>query len=81
MGLQKWVAANISVIGFCQSVEDAVRATVLTLLRGVVFVVPAFTLLPRLGLWWGVWASIPVSEAATLLVIIVMAMCKCLRVR
>lgn len=81
MGLQKWVAANISVIGFCQSVEDAVRATVLTLLRGVVFVVPAFMLLPRLGLWWGVWASIPVSEAATLLVIIVMAMCKCLRVR
>lgn len=65
--------ANISVIGFCQSVEDALHTTVLTLLRGIVLLVPAFMLLPRLGHWWGVWASIPGSEAATLLIIIVMA--------
>lgn len=73
--------ANISVIGFCQSVEDAMRATALTLLRGVILLVPAFMLLPRLGQWWGVWASIPVSEAATLLVIIVMAIGKCFKIK
>ncbi|MDE5555247.1 MAG: hypothetical protein K2J10_08715 [Muribaculaceae bacterium] len=74
-------AANISVIGFCQSVEDAVRATVLTLLRGVVFVVPAFMILPSFGQWWGAWAAISVSEAATLMVIVAMAMCKCFKIR
>ncbi len=74
-------AANISVIGFCQSVENALFATMLTLLRGVVLLVPAFMLLPRLGQWWCLWAAIPVSEASTLIVIIVMAMCKCFRVK
>ena len=66
-------AANIAVIGYCQSVEDAWRATLLTLLRGVILVVPAFLLLPQTGYWWGIWAAIPASEAMTLIVIIVMA--------
>ncbi|MDE5568505.1 MAG: MATE family efflux transporter [Muribaculaceae bacterium] len=69
-------AANIAVIGYCQSVEDAWRATLLTLLRGVIFVVPAFLLLPLTGLWWSIWAAIPVSEAMTLIVIGFMAVFK-----
>ena len=74
-------AANISVIGFCQSVENAVQATILTLLRGVVVIVPAFLLLPTLGYWWGVWAAIPVSEALTLVVIMIMGACNCFKLR
>ena len=74
-------AANIAVIGFCQSVEDAGRATLLTLLRGVIFVVPAFLLLPLTGYWWGIWAAIPASEVLTLTVIGLMAVFKGFRTK
>lgn len=60
---------NIVAIGYCQSVELAVRSTLYTLMRGVVFLIPAFILLPR---WLGVdglWLAIPAAEALTLGVI------------
>ena len=64
-------AVNISFIGYYQSVEDAVRAAVYTLLRGVVFLVPLFFVMPALFPGWGLWGAIPASEALTLLVIVV----------
>ncbi|MBD5216553.1 MAG: MATE family efflux transporter [Bacteroidales bacterium] len=63
-------ALNIAFIGFYQSIEKSLAALVLTLLRGVVILVPLFLLLPRLFPQWGMWAAIPASEAITLLIIL-----------
>lgn len=62
---------NIVFIGYYQSVERAVRSTVYTLLRGVVFLIPAFVLLPRVLGTDGLWLAIPAAELLTLGVILV----------
>ena len=62
-------ALNIACIGYYQSVKKAVLALVLTLLRGVVFLVPLFFVLSAIFPTRGMWAAIPVSEALTLAVI------------
>lgn len=64
-------AVNIAFIGYYQSIEKAAVSTVYTLLRGVVFLVPCFVLLPR---WFGVpglWYAIPAAECCTCCVIAV----------
>lgn len=64
---------NVVVMGYLQSIERSRAATGLTLLRGVVFLLPAFTLLPRwLGIN-GIWLAVPAAEAATTLLILVFA--------
>ena len=62
-------AINITGIGYYQSIEQAVRPLIFTLLRGVIFMVPAFLLLPDLTGVSGLWLAIPAAELATLLVI------------
>ena len=62
---------NVVMIGYAQSLEKAKRATLYTLLRGFVFVVPAFMLLPEMLGTKGLWLAVPVSEALTLGVIII----------
>ena len=64
---------NVVMIGYAQSLEKAKRATLYTLLRGFVFVVPAFMLLPGMFGDRGLWLAVPVSEALTLGVIIIAA--------
>lgn len=62
-------ALNIAFIGYYQSIEKATASTVYTLLRGVLFLVPCFILLPR---WLGVpglWLAIPAAELCTCIVI------------
>lgn len=57
---------NLTIIGYYQSTENSMLATVLALLRGAVFLIPLFLLLP---LWLGargIWIAMPVSEAITL---------------
>lgn len=61
---------NISFIGYYQSIEKAFKAMLFTLMRGVIFLVPMFLIMPALFPGWGIWAAIPASEAATLLIII-----------
>lgn len=63
-------AINIAFIGYYQSIESAGRATLFTLMRGIVVLVPMFLLLPAINPSWGVWAAIPASEALTLLAIL-----------
>lgn len=56
---------NLTVIGYYQSVENVMAALVFALLRGAVFLIPAFIFLPR---WFGVggiWVALAVSEALT----------------
>ncbi len=56
---------NIVMIGYYQSVEKAVRSTVYTLLRGIIFLVPAFIALPDLAGVDGLWLAIPAAEVLT----------------
>ncbi len=62
-------ALNITFIGYYQSCERSTRSIVYMLLRGLVFVVPGFVLLPRLIGVEGLWLAIPLSETLTLMVI------------
>lgn len=63
-------AINITFIGYYQSCEKAARSIVYMLLRGVIFMVPGFLLLPSLIGNDGLWLAIPVSEALTAIIIV-----------
>lgn len=63
-------ALNIAIIGYYQSIELNGRATLYMLLRGLVFLVPAFILMPQLIFPQGMWLAVPVSECLTLGVIL-----------
>ena len=63
-------AVNITFIGYYQSIEAAGKSIIYTFLRGIVFLVPAFLILPE---FWGIdgaWLAIPVAELLTLTVIL-----------
>ena len=56
---------NIVMIGYYQSIEKALRSTVYTLLRGIIFLIPSFILLPRILGFDGLWLAIPAAEILT----------------
>lgn len=58
-------ALNISFIGFYQSTKQALKAIVLTLLRGIIILVPLFIIMPGIFPDNGAWAAIPCSEILT----------------
>lgn len=62
-------AINMVGIGYYQSIEQARRATIITLLRGVVFMIIGFFLLPILFDIKGIWLAVPFAELLTLLFI------------
>lgn len=64
-----FIALNIVVIGYLQSIEAAGRAIVFTLLRGFILSIPAFVLLPRYVGVPGLWLALPIAELLTLLII------------
>lgn len=63
-------AVNISYISYYQSTEKAARSTFYMLLRGVIFVVPGFILLPQLLGESGLWLALPAAEVLTLTIIV-----------
>jgi len=63
-------ALNVVMIGYYQAIEENSRATVYMLLRGLVFLIPAFIVLPMFISPQGMWLAVPVSEALTLCVIL-----------
>ena len=63
-------AFNIVGIGYYQSIEQAKRATTITLLRGTIFMLAGFLLLPRIWNVEGIWLAVPLAELLTLLLII-----------
>lgn len=65
-------AINITFIGYYQSRELAGRSIVYMLLRGIVFLVPGFILLPRIAGATGLWLAIPTAEFLTLIVITIL---------
>lgn len=63
-------ALNIAVIGYYQAIEQNSRATGYMLLRGLLFLVPSFVIMPLLISPQGMWLAVPVSECLTLGVIL-----------
>ena len=66
-----FMAVNICAVGYLQSVEKAGAASLFTILRGIVFLVAAFALLPNLWGTVGLWLSVPCAELFTTLAIVV----------
>ena len=60
-----FITFNVVAIGYLQSIERSAKATVLTLLRGFVIVIPCFILLPKWIGIPGIWLAIPVAELLT----------------
>jgi putative MATE family efflux protein len=63
-------ALNVAIIGYYQATEQNGRATLCMLLRGLVFLVPAFLLMPQFMFPQGMWLAVPVTECMTLGVIL-----------
>lgn len=62
-------AFNLVCVGYFQSLERFKEAVLFMLLRGLVFVVPVFILLPRIAGIPGLWLAVPLSEILTLTII------------
>ena len=62
---------NLTAVGYYQTVEWARPATWFDLLRGFIFLVPSFLILPDLLGIEGIWLALPLSEIVTTVVIIV----------
>lgn len=62
---------NLSIIGYYQSMERVKPAITFAVLRGFVFLVPCFMVLPAIMGVKGIWLALPLSEILTTLVIVV----------
>ena len=63
-------AMNVAIIGYFQATEQNTRATLCMLFRGLIFLVPAFILMPMFISPQGMWLAVPVTECMTLGVIL-----------
>jgi Na+-driven multidrug efflux pump len=63
-------AMNVAIIGYYQSTEQNMRATLCMLFRGLIFLVPAFITMPMFISPQGMWLAVPVTECMTLGVIL-----------
>ena len=64
-------AINIISIGYFQSVERIRNATIITVLRGFIFMIICFIVMPHLLGDIGVWLAVPCSELLTFLCVLV----------
>ena len=64
-----FMAVNVCVVGYLQSIERAGLAILFTAMRGIVFLVAAFVVLPRLLAVPGLWLAVPAAEISTTLCI------------
>ena len=63
-------AMNVAIIGYYQATEQNTRAALCMLFRGLIFLVPAFILMPKFIFPQGMWLAVPVTECITLGVIL-----------
>jgi Na+-driven multidrug efflux pump len=63
-------AMNVAIIGYYQATEQNIRATLCMLLRGLIFLIPVFILMPMFISPQGMWLAVPVTECMTLGVIL-----------
>ena len=64
-----FMALNICIVGYLQSIERSGAASLFTILRGIVFLVAAFALLPGVLGTPGLWLAVPCAELLTTIVI------------
>ncbi len=64
---------NLIAIGYFQSIEKVVPATLFAILRGVLFMLPSFLLLPLAMGVKGIWLAVPLSELSTFVVVVAYA--------
>ena len=62
---------NLAVIGYLQSIEDVKRSTLIALMRGFIFLIPSFILLPQLTGEKGIWLALTFSELTVTLIILI----------
>lgn len=62
---------NLTAIGYFQSVENTLPSIVFALMRGVLFLVPAYLLMPLIWGQIGIWLALGVSEILTATSIII----------
>lgn len=65
-----FITVNIVLVGYMQSTEQTRLATLFTLLRGFIFTIPSFLLLPMLMGSNGLWIALPLGELFTTLGIV-----------
>lgn len=63
-------AMNVAIIGYYQATGQNTRATIYMLLRGLIFLIPAFIMMPVFIFPQGLWLAVPVAECLTLGVIL-----------
>ena len=61
---------NLVAVGYFQSIERAKPAIIFALLRGVIFMLPCFMLLPNALGVKGIWLAMPLSEIATFVIVV-----------
>ncbi len=59
-------AMNVAIIGYYQATAQNTQATLYMLFRGLIFLIPAFILLPIFIFPQGLWLAVPVAECMTL---------------
>lgn len=69
-----FLAINVTLIGYFQSIKRGTWATVFTALRGYIFLLLSFAILPQLWGVAGAWLAIPAAEAMTTLCIALFAL-------
>lgn len=68
---------NVAIIGYYQSIERIRHATSLVFLRGLIFLVPCFLLLPAMLGVSGIWLAMPLAEMlATLTLLLHLAVAR-----
>ncbi|MDU7068289.1 MAG: MATE family efflux transporter, partial [Clostridium perfringens] len=63
--------SNILNIAYLQAVEKSKESSLLSTLRGLVFVIIFIIVLPRIIGVYGVWLTIPITELSTLLLFLI----------
>ncbi|MFR9546874.1 MAG: MATE family efflux transporter [Rikenellaceae bacterium] len=72
-------AINMVVIGYLQSTKEVSNSMVVMMLRGVVFMLLAFYIVPMIWSTDGGWLAVPVAETATLICLLLFFRKKFLR--
>ena len=62
---------NLVAIGFLQSIKRVAPSVSFSFLRGMIFLIPSYCIMPQIFGIKGIWLAMPVSEIATFLVVVV----------
>ena len=62
---------NLVAIGFLQSIKRVAPSVIFSFLRGMIFLIPTYCIMPHLFGVKGIWLAMPVSEIATFLVVVI----------